>query len=222
MVVGVPVETSTPSAAAELRVAVVARDSLARAGLAALLANQPGLAVIGQTPTHAGLLDEMEVYHPDVVLWDLGWDPPASMDGLAELREAGLPVVALLPDEAYASQAVAAGARGLLLRDTDGSTLATALRSVALGLLVLAPELATVVPPAQGRSSVPPVEALTPRELEVLRLLAQGLPNKTISQKLGISEHTVKFHVNAILGKLGAQSRTEAVVLATRLGLVLL
>ena len=85
-------ETST-SAATELRVAVVARDSLARAGLAALLADQPGLAVIGQTPSHAGVLAEMEVYHPDVVLWDLGWDPPAAMDGLAELREAGVRLV---------------------------------------------------------------------------------------------------------------------------------
>jgi DNA-binding NarL/FixJ family response regulator len=66
------------------------------------------------------------------------------------------------------------------------------------------------------------VEDLTPRELEVLGLLAEGLPNKAIGLRLGISEHTVKFHVNAVLGKLGAQSRTEAVVRATRLGLILL
>jgi DNA-binding NarL/FixJ family response regulator len=67
-----------------------------------------------------------------------------------------------------------------------------------------------------------PIEELTPRELAALRLLAEGLPNKTIALRLGISEHTVKFHVNAILGKLGVASRTEAVVRATRLGLILL
>ena len=68
----------------------------------------------------------------------------------------------------------------------------------------------------------PLIEELTPRELAVLRLVAEGLPNKTIAVKLGISEHTVKFHVNAILGKLGVASRTEAVVRATRLGLIFL
>ena len=67
-----------------------------------------------------------------------------------------------------------------------------------------------------------PVEDLTPRELEVVQLLAEGLPNKAIAKRLGVSDHTIKFHVNAILGKLGAQSRTEAVVRATRLGLIVL
>jgi two-component system nitrate/nitrite response regulator NarL len=74
----------------------------------------------------------------------------------------------------------------------------------------------------QVRADFGPVEELTPRELEVLRLMAEGLPNKTVALRLGISEHTVKFHVNAILGKLGVSSRTEAVVHATRLGLILL
>jgi DNA-binding NarL/FixJ family response regulator len=77
-----------------------------------------------------------------------------------------------------------------------------------------------VEPP--GDAGQPLVEPLTPRELEVLRLMAEGLPNKGIAQRLEISEHTVKFHVNAILGKLGVESRTEAVVRATRLGLILL
>lgn len=67
-----------------------------------------------------------------------------------------------------------------------------------------------------------PAEPLTPRELEVLQLLAQGLPNKAIAERLGVSSHTVKFHVNAILSKLGARSRTEAVVLATQMGLTVI
>ena len=84
------------------------------------------------------------------------------------------------------------------------------------------PDLTGVLLPNAESSPTPPVENLTPRELEVLQLLAEGLPNKTIARRLEISEHTVKFHVNAIMSKLNAQSRTEAVVRATQLGLILL
>jgi two-component system, NarL family, nitrate/nitrite response regulator NarL len=87
---------------------------------------------------------------------------------------------------------------------------------------VLDPALAGALVAARTELPALPVEALTPREVDVLRLLGEGLPNKAIARRLGISEHTVKFHVNAILGKLGASSRTEAVVRATRLGLILL
>ena len=89
-------------------------------------------------------------------------------------------------------------------------------------MVVLDPNLAAAVLPEIGRMPGRPMEELTPRELEVLRLLAEGLPNKTIAHRLDISEHTVKFHVNSILSKLGAHSRTEAVINATRLGLILL
>ena len=206
----------------DLRVFIIADDSLARAGLAALLAGQPGYTVAGQAAGRSDLLADLEVYRPNVVLWDLGWDPQASVERLADLREEGLPVLALVRDNAHAAEAWVSGAQGLLLRDVDAAILLTALRAVSQGLVVLASELAAAVPPARARGAMPLAEELTPRELEVLQLLAEGLPNKSIAQRLGISEHTVKFHVNAILGKLGAQSRTEAVILATRLGLVLL
>ena len=88
--------------------------------------------------------------------------------------------------------------------------------------MVVDRDLAPALYPRPDIEPSPLVESLTPREVEVLQLLAEGLPNKGIAQRLGISEHTVKFHVNAIMGKLGAQSRTEAVVQATRLGLILL
>jgi DNA-binding NarL/FixJ family response regulator len=130
--------------------------------------------------------------------------------------------VVLLADEAQAAEARLAGARGLLLRDTGAERLATALAAAAQGLVVLDPSLAASLLASRDPSSSTLVEDLTPREQEVLRLLAEGLPNKAIALRLGISEHTVKFHVNAVLGKLGAQSRTEAVVRATRLGLILL
>ena len=87
---------------------------------------------------------------------------------------------------------------------------------------MLDPGLAAAVKTIVDNPPLPPAEPLTARELQVLRLLAEGLANKAIAQRLAISEHTVKFHVNAIMGKLGADSRTEAVVRASRLGLILL
>jgi DNA-binding NarL/FixJ family response regulator len=212
-----------------IRVLVVTDDPLARAGLAALLADQPGCVVVGQVSEEADLPAALDVYRPDVVLWDLGWDPAAdsaspttSLERLDEVGYDGTPVVALIPDETYAAEAQMAGARGLLLRDTSAERLVAALTAAARDLIVFDPPLAAPVLGAQDPSAPTPVEDLTPRELEVLGLLAEGLPNKAIARRLGISEHTVKFHVNAVLGKLGAQSRTEAVVRATRLGLILL
>jgi DNA-binding NarL/FixJ family response regulator len=213
----------------DTRVLIVADDPLARTGLAALLADQPGCLVLGQVAEEADLSAALDVYRPEVVVWDLGWDPapdddspPTSMERLTEVGDAGLPVVVLISDETQALEAQMAGARGLLLRDTSAERLVAALTAVARDLVVFDPPLAAPVLGARDPSSPTPVEDLTPRELEVLGLLAEGLPNKAIARRLGISEHTVKFHVNAVLGKLGAQSRTEAVVRATRLGLILL
>jgi two-component system nitrate/nitrite response regulator NarL len=211
-----------PTLVNDLRVLIVADDPLARAGLAALLADQPGCVVVGQVAGEADLPAALDVHRPDVALWDLGWDPTSSLERLADLAEAGPPIVALLPDESHAADARTAGASGLLLRDTGADPLVAALMAAAQGLLVLEPSLAAAMPAAGDQAPTPLIEELTPRELEVLQLLAEGLPNKAIARRLDISEHTVKFHVNAILGKLGAQSRTEAVVRATRVGLILL
>ncbi|UCC65455.1 MAG: response regulator transcription factor [Anaerolineae bacterium] len=206
----------------DLRVLVIADDPLARTGLATLLADQSKCTVVGQTAGDAELLAELDVYRPDVLVWDLGWDPALALDRLADLSDGHLPVVALLADDAYAAEAWLAGARGLLLRDTDPDSLATALQAVTQGLVVLDPSLSAALLSVSDRMPGGLFEELTARELEVLQLLAEGLPNKAIAQQLSISEHTVKFHVNAILGKLSAQSRTEAVVRATRLGLIVL
>ena len=204
-----------------LRILIVAGDPLARAGLATLLADQPGWSVVGRIATDADLPAGLEVYAADVGVWDLGWDPAPALERLAAMR-GELPIVALLPDEAHVAEAWAAGAQGLLLRDADAERLAAAVTAVAHGLTAFDPALVAALVPVREQAPLPPLEALTPRELEVLRLLAEGLSNKVIAHRLGISEHTVKFHTNAILGKLGAQSRTEAVVRATRLGLILL
>jgi DNA-binding NarL/FixJ family response regulator len=210
------------------RILVLAEDALARAGLALLLGDQPECQVVGQAGWQGDLEEELEAGEPDVILWDLGWDPDLALERLAELADALPPVAVLLPGqgsgEQQASQAWRAGARAMLLRDTAVERLAAGLGALAHGLVVIDRDLAgdlllADMPPG---SEAQLVEELTPREVEVLQLLAEGLPNKAIARRLEISEHTVKFHVNAILAKLGAQSRTEAVVRATRMGLILL
>ncbi len=209
----------------DLRVLVVADNLLARAGLAALLTAQPGLAVAGQTAGGDTLADDLDVYRPDAVVWDLGWETRAAVARLGALVSGAPPIVALLPDDVYAAAAAAllgaAGAGGLLHRDCAADLLAAALTAAAGGLLTLDPALAAAAL-AGGAPPADLAEPLTPREREVLQLLAEGLPNKAIALRLAISDHTVKFHVNAIMAKLGAQSRTDAVVRAMRQGLVLL
>jgi two-component system, NarL family, nitrate/nitrite response regulator NarL len=207
----------------ELRVLVVADNPLVRVGLASLVAGYPDYAVIGQIGSSDALLLQSGAYEPDVLVWDLGWEPQPALERISELKDLDLPIVALLPDDAanHAADAWAAGARGLLPQNVEAELLVSALASVSLGLAVLHPALSDVLFTGE-RLPAAPADALTPRELEVLGLLAEGLPNKNIARRLSISEHTVKFHVNAILSKLGAQSRTEAVVRATRMGLVML
>ncbi len=202
------------------RVLIVADDLLTRAGLAALLSDQADCTVVGQVAAEAAMSEVLEVYRPDVLVWDLGWDPTVTLERLADLPDDGPPVVVLLSDETQAVEGWFAGARGLLLRDADPTRLVVVIKAVAQGVVVFDPQLAAAMVSARDRAPIPPTGGLTPRDLQVLRLLAEGLPNKSIADQLNISEHTVKFHVNAILGKLGAQSRTEAVTKGTRLGLI--
>lgn len=213
----------------DIRVLIVAENFLARTGLVALLSAQPGLSVVGQVSGGETLSDDLDVYRPDALVWDLGWSPKPPLDRLAALIEEtgeSLPVLVLIPDESAAAETAAliglARAGGVLLRDSEPDLLVYALPAIVNRLLVIDPALGPAALPKGEVTPQPPSEALTPRELDVLRLLAEGLPNKTIAQRLNISDHTVKFHVNAIMSKLNAQSRTEAVVRATRLNLIML
>ena len=214
----------------DLRLLVVASDPLARAGLATLLADRPGFQIVGQIEGGGSLQDEIDVYQPDLIVWDLGWDPQESLAWLEDLEPTMTPhlpaeeigIVALVSDDETANSAWSAGAHGLLFRNTTGDRLLAAISAVAGGLAAIEPELIDLMMPAGTLDEPVLIEDLTPRELEVLQLLAEGLANRAIAQQLGISEHTVKFHVNAIMKKTGAQSRTAAVMRATRLGLVVL
>jgi two-component system, NarL family, nitrate/nitrite response regulator NarL len=185
---------------------VVARDPLVRSGLVAVLGAYPGLVLKEALPS----ADSPPA--ADVVVWDApqGNHPSTSS-----------PVLALVSAPQEARQALRAGARGALSRSAPPSSLAPAALAVAAGHWVLdAAFAAALLPIAEAPTSAPYL--LSPREQEVLALLSEGLSNLDVAARLGISRHTAKFHVNAILDKLGATTRTEAVVLAARSGLLTL
>jgi DNA-binding NarL/FixJ family response regulator len=130
------------------------------------------------------------------------------------------PTVALVRDEETALALLRVGALGILLRGVEGERLLAALRAAATGLGVFEPTLLGSL--LSKRAATRDAPLMTPREAEVLSLMAEGLSNKLIADRLKISDHTVKFHINAILGKLDAETRTEAVVSAARRGLLML
>lgn len=205
------------------RALVVAADPVVRRALVAAL-RAPSAPV--EVTALASLALTLDAPAHDVIVWDLGADPLAVVDHFTASAAPAAPLIALVPAAAFARDALAWGARGALPRDADDETLAAALRAVLHGLTVLASEFtegALARDPAEAPGAAAPSgEGLTARELEVLALVAEGLPNKLIAHRLGISDHTVKFHVNAVLAKLGAQSRTEAVVRAARRGMLVL
>ncbi len=211
-----------------IRVLVAAAFPTVRAGLAAVLREQPGIEVIGEAASAEQLSALAASLQPDAVLAELESADDDMTDAVWQIAGGGqVPGTVVVCDttERWALDALRAGVRGVLPRDASGGELAAAVLAAAHGLVVLD---AAAVRPLLPSQSVPIVEAaaagvgeaLTPRELEVLRLLSEGLGNKMISRRLGISEHTVKFHVGAIMAKLNAGSRTEAVTVAARRGLI--
>jgi DNA-binding NarL/FixJ family response regulator len=203
-----------------VRVLVIGEDPLARGGLVSLLSEDDAVQVVGQAEGPRDV-DPFRVRDADAAVWDLGQQPDAEGDAAQPLSEAGLAVVALVAAGVSVPDLLAAGIRGVLLRDVPRPRLVAALEAVSRGLVVIEADLGEAAfRPRHAAAAL--VEPLTPRESEVLQLLAQGLTNHAIGQRLGVSDHTAKFHVNAILGKLGASSRSEAIVVAARMGLVVL
>jgi DNA-binding NarL/FixJ family response regulator len=204
------------SSSSSVRVLVVAADDLTRAGLSTLVSEAPGFSVVGQTSDSDRLPADVNIYGPDIVVWDVSESP----ERLGVLSDLETPVVVIVAGEDAVSLAWSHGARGILPRNVGRAGMAAAIRSVAEGLTTIDSRLAGAVISSSVSEPLPQLDRLTPRELQILQLVAEGLPNKSIASTLHISEHTVKFHVNSILGKVGAQSRTEAVTTATRLGLI--
>jgi len=169
-------------------------------------------------------VDVTDIGHSEVLLWEPGSGDVASK--LHRLSHMDVPVVVVLDTAEFAPVAKSYGARGIVLRKHLEASAAAALHAVAHGLNVLDPELANLNSASGVTHAVPhldvPGVSLTERERQVVALLAEGLSNKLIAEKLGISDHTAKFHVTGVMAKLSATSRTEAVVEAVRRGLVTL
>ena len=216
-----------------ISVFIVAASPLALAGLENLLATRD-VEVAGSFTKLDDLDGRLDDAPVDAILVDSTGEPFESLvDSLIASRLASDCSVVLLVEPAAlgaSSAALRAGVRAVLPNDASPDQLIAAVQAASSGLLVLHPAQVSTQVAVNGFASAPArsrefgelVEALTPRESEVLQMLASGLGNKEIAAKLRISEHTVKFHVASILGKLGAATRTEAVSLGIRRGLVLL
>ncbi len=197
--------------AASPRVAVFASSPALRAGLTALLSDDERVVVLSDDALAGG-------ESPDVILLESG-----ASDLIGELIDDQWPRSALLFVGEPPNEALSSGDRliGAVSAGIEGSRLSAAVQAMAAGLVVVDPEL-QAAPPLRAIASDPPdqPDILTPRERQVLELVARGYPNKSIAYELGISEHTAKFHVGSLLTKLDAASRAEVVTNATRRGLL--
>jgi len=210
-----------------LRVLVIDDHTLFREGLEGLLVRR-GIEVVGSLGDGQEGMRLAHELAPDVLLLDMRMP---GMDGLAILRQLQqegfdhpIAMLTTSSDERDLVEALRNGARGYLLKDMEPDELVVALRDIVVGKTVVAPNLTHVLArvvkgdtPPEPESS--PINGLTPRETEILGLLAEGQSNKVIARNLGISDGTVKLHVKAILRKLGIHSRVEAAVIAVEHGL---
>lgn len=209
----------------DVRVLVVSPNAFARAGLSSMLEGITGLAVVGSCSVQEAPTVAAQLY-PEVALLDVGEGELEDLDRIARLSTAqpDLPIVALADDLAGLQQALSFGASAVLPSGIDPRSLSAAIGAAAQSLVVVPRrELASLLPVEEPVDTTvkAPAETLTARELEVLQLMARGLTNRQIARHLQISEHTVKFHAAAILGKINARSRAEAVARAIGLGWIL-
>jgi DNA-binding NarL/FixJ family response regulator len=221
---------------AAIRIIVADDHQVVRGGFAALLDTQPDFTVVGTASDGNEAIRASRELHPDVVLMDIrmpGMDGIEATRQLAgpEARGPHIPRVLILTTfelDEYVYDALCAGASGFLLKDVTAEHLFDAVRIVAAGEGLLAPsvtrrlisEFAQLRPAAAASQPATVLAALTPRETEVLKLMAEGLSNLEIAARLVVSEETVKTHVSRVLAKLGLRDRTQAVIAAYESGLV--
>jgi DNA-binding NarL/FixJ family response regulator len=211
-----------------IRVFIVAASPLIRGGLQNLLADSR-FEIVGSATDLESVSGQLVDVEPDVALVETAADTHEELLNALEdseiAREYAVIVLSEQPKPVWLSKALRGGVRAVLPREVTPEQLRAALEAAAAGLVVVHPsELDTVLPATIGSPVAVDelLEPLTRREREVLQMISAGLGNKEIAAKLSISEHTVKFHVASILGKLGASTRTEAVSIGIRHGLVLL
>jgi len=210
-----------------LNILLIDDHTLFREGLEGLLSrrNINILAAVGSGQEGLKLAAELK---PDVILLDMRMPEMDGMEVLRQLRKNGFknPVAMLTTssDERDLVESLRSGAQGYLLKDMEPDQLVLALRDIVAGKTVVAPDLAPVLARVVQGDSISPIDEspfakLTPREIEILALLAEGQSNKVIARNLGISDGTVKLHVKSILRKLGVHSRVEAAVIAVEQGM---
>ena len=204
-----------------IKVLLVDDQSIIREGLASLLSTQADIEIVGEAENGKVAVERSLALQPDVVLMDVRMP---IMDGVAAIRSLNqkapqikILVLTTFDDDEYITQAMSSGAQGYLLKDTPSEELAQAIRSVNQGYTQLGPGLFEKVMTAGSHpTKIPPeLETLTPREKEVLQLIAAGCSNREIAQQLYITERTVKNHVNSILRRLNLRDRTQAAIFAT-------
>ncbi|MER5882413.1 response regulator transcription factor [Streptomyces sp. NPDC001941] len=219
-----------------IRVIIVDDQAMVRAGFAALLSAQPDIDVVGEAPDGRAGVEVARSTHPDVVLMDVRMP---EMDGLAAAREVLSPppgvthrpkvlMLTTFDVDDYVYEALRAGASGFLLKDAPPADLIAAVRVVAAGEALLAPsvtrrliaDFAAQRPGVRSDRVALRLNALTPRETEVLELIARGLANLEIAERLVLAEQTVKTHVGRVLSKLDLRDRAQAVIFAYESGLV--
>lgn len=218
-----------------IRVIIVDDQAMVRAGFAALLSAQADIDVVGEAPDGRSGVQVSRTVHPDVVLMDVRMP---EMDGLSAARElldpppgvVHRPKVLMLTTfdiDDYVYEALRAGASGFLLKDAPPADLIAAVRVVASGEALLAPSVTRrLIADFVGRRPAPRknpalrLNGLTPRETEVLELIARGLSNQEIAGHLVLAEQTVKTHIGRVLGKLDLRDRAQAVIFAYEAGLV--
>lgn len=199
-----------------IRVLLASTSAVRRAGLEVLLGRSQGVKLVGSVQGLKTIEQRARDAEADVVVIDLDTD--------AELPQGTTAPTVVLTDDApvgWSAAAVRAGARAILARDSGVEEISAAIHAAYGGFVLLEPEAALEM--ARAVRSAPVRESgeeLTARELEVLRLMGEGYLNREMAARMGISEHTVKFHVSSILNKLGAETRTEAVSLGIRMGMI--
>ncbi|MDX1416554.1 MAG: response regulator transcription factor [Candidatus Promineifilaceae bacterium] len=205
----------------ELLFMIVASDPLVRAGLAARIEARSECKVVSSVSPGEVLEDlnlTLEEEGATVVVWD--WGLENSDASSVDFYESDIPVILLISEDLEIDEIWTTGAGALIKRDASGAEISATAVAVLHGKFVIDLELTNFILPSRPKKLNDLPDPPTHREQQVLQLMAEGYTNRAIAKVLDISEHTVKFHVNSIFGKLHVQSRTEAVVQATRLGLI--
>jgi NarL family two-component system response regulator LiaR len=208
-----------------IRILIADDHAIVREGLRALIGGKPDLELIGEAADGQEAIERAHDLHPEVILMDLVMPRKSGLEAICEIRQdnpqARILVLTSFAEDAQVLSAIKAGALGYLLKDSSPHELIEAIRCVHRGQSSLHPDVARKLILGMNPPQAPTeASALTEREVEVLKLMAQGLSNQTIAQQLSIGEGTVRFHVSNILGKLQLESRTQAALYALRQGLV--